>query len=142
MITAKWADLKKIKPHEYALRFFFGGLITAAAGLIAQKYGPADGGLFLAFPAIFPASVTLIVKHERQKKEQVGLDGVNRGRAAASIEAAGTSIGALGLLLFALIVYKFLPTHNAALVLTAAALAWITLSTILWRIRIHGHAKH
>jgi hypothetical protein len=34
-----------------------------AAGLVADIFGPATGGLFLAFPAIFCASVTLI---ERQ----------------------------------------------------------------------------
>ena len=38
--------------------FFFGGLITAVAGVIAQRFGPIIGGLFLAFPAIFPASAT------------------------------------------------------------------------------------
>ena len=137
-IKAKFSELKTIKPHEYAIRFFFGGLITVLAGLIAKKYGPTLGGLFLAFPAIFPASVTLIEKHEKQKKQKAGYDGTRR---AASIEAAGTSIGALGLLLFAFIVYRELPAHNAALVLTAAALAWMLLSAIIWRIRIHGHAK-
>jgi hypothetical protein len=30
--------------------------------------GPRVGGLFLAFPAIFPASATLVEKHEKQKK--------------------------------------------------------------------------
>jgi hypothetical protein len=61
--------------HEYAIRFLFGGLITAIAGIIAKKFGPAIGGLFLAFPAIFPASATLIEKHEKQKKEEKGLRG-------------------------------------------------------------------
>jgi len=46
--------------HEYALRFLAGGVITAVTGIIAKKFGPGVGGLFLAFPAIFPASATLI----------------------------------------------------------------------------------
>jgi hypothetical protein len=29
-------------------------------GLLAKKFGSTVGGLFLAFPAIFPASATLI----------------------------------------------------------------------------------
>ena len=53
---------------EYVVRFLFGGLITVVAGIIAKKYGPGIGGLFLAFPAIFPASATLIEKHEKQKR--------------------------------------------------------------------------
>lgn len=48
--------------YEYAVRFLFGGFITAVAGIIAKEFGPGIGGLFLAFPAIFLASATLIEK--------------------------------------------------------------------------------
>jgi hypothetical protein len=58
--------------YEYAIRFLFGGLITAVAGITAKQFGPIIGGLFLAFPAIFPASATLIEKHEKEKKEREG----------------------------------------------------------------------
>ena len=60
--------LKRTRWYEYGLRFFFGGAITVATGLIAKRYGPVFGGLFLAFPAIFPASATLVEKHETEKK--------------------------------------------------------------------------
>ena len=50
-------------------KVLYWGLITAVAGIIAKQFGPGIGGLFLAFPAIFPASATLIEKHEKQKKE-------------------------------------------------------------------------
>ena len=79
--------LREAKWHEYAIRFFFGGLITVATGLIANKFGPAVGGLFLAFPAIFPATATLIASHEKEKKQCVGLDGTRRGRDAAALES-------------------------------------------------------
>jgi hypothetical protein len=69
------STLGQTKWHDYAVRFFFGGLITAATGIIAKKLGLAIGGLFLAFPAIFPASATLIEKHERKKKQLLGLGG-------------------------------------------------------------------
>ena len=59
------AGLRRTKWHEYAIRFLFGGLITATAGFIAQRWGAGIGGLFLAFPAIFPASATLIEKHKK-----------------------------------------------------------------------------
>jgi Protein of unknown function (DUF3147) len=53
------------------VRFLFGGICTVGAGLIARRYGPGIGGLFLAFPAIFPASATLIQTHEKEKKAQM-----------------------------------------------------------------------
>jgi hypothetical protein len=95
--------------YEYAIRFLFGGLITAVAGIIAKKFGPVIGGLFLAFPAIFPASATLIEKHEKEKKEERGLRGTRRGREAASVDAAGSAMGSVGLLVFASIVWQFAP---------------------------------
>jgi hypothetical protein len=128
-------SLKITKPHEYAVRFFFGGLITAATGLIAKKYGPSIAGLFLAFPAIFPATATLIAKHEKQRKRKAGYDGTRRGRAVASVDAAGTCLGTIALAIFALIVWKVLPGSNPILVLTLACVAWITVSFTLWLVR-------
>jgi hypothetical protein len=132
IVDINFASLKSTKPHEYALRFLFGGILTATAGLIAMRYGPVIGGLFLAFPAIFPASATLIESHEEQRKQRTGYDGTNRGRAAAGLDAAGSFLGALALLLFAFILHRFLPTHDPILTLTAASLAWLALSVILW----------
>jgi uncharacterized protein DUF3147 len=54
--------------YQYLVRFFFGGAVTALAGVIANHFGPAVGGLFLAFPAIFPAAATLIDDLEKEKK--------------------------------------------------------------------------
>ena len=64
--------LKEPKWYEYLIRFLIGGGITALTGIIAKKFGPAVGGLFLAFPAIFPASATLIEKHEGKEAEGLG----------------------------------------------------------------------
>lgn len=134
-IKINFAALKETKPHEYAIRFLFGGLVTIATGLIAQKFGPTIGGLFLAFPAIFPATATLIATHEKEEKRRAGLDGAFRGRDAAAIEARGTALGAIGLLGFAVIVWHALPTHNAPAVLIAAAAAWFAVSVLFWRLR-------
>ena len=133
-ISLDFSSLKGTHPRDYAIRFIFGGLITLLTGLIAQRYGPSIAGLFLAFPAIFPATATLIEKHERQRKQQVGLDGTNRGRAAVAVDAAGTALGTLGLLLFALFLWRFLPTHSATLILTSAALIWITTTIAFWKL--------
>ena len=68
--------LREVHCYEFAVRFALGGAMTVMAGAIATRFGPAVGGLFLAFPAIFPASVTLVEKHVRQQKEDKGLFGV------------------------------------------------------------------
>jgi hypothetical protein len=122
------------KWYEYAIRFLFGGLITAVAGIIAKKYGPGIGGLFLAFPAIFPASATLIEKHEKQKKEKNGLTGTRHGREAASIDAAGSAMGSVGLFVFALLVWQFAPRYSVWTVLTGATLAWLISSVLIWHV--------
>ena len=124
--------LRRTSWSEYGMRFLFGGAITAAAAVIAKKFGPGVGGLFLAFPAIFPASATLIEKHEGQKKERKGLHGTSRGRAAAGIEAAGAAIGGIGLIFFAILVWRLLPSLSTWTVLGIATLAWLAVSVTLW----------
>jgi Protein of unknown function (DUF3147) len=135
IVSAKLGALRGIKVHEFAVRFLFGGLCTVAAGLIAKRFGPSIGGLFLAFPAIFPASASLIEKHEKQHKQRIGRDGTKRGRVAASIDAAGASLGALGLIAFAVVVWRILPQHNSWLVISSASVAWFAVSICGWLLR-------
>jgi hypothetical protein len=129
------AGLKETKWHEYALRFVAGGLTTLVAGMIARKWGPGIGGLFLAFPAIFPAGATLIEKHERQRKQKKGLHGEERGKDAAAIDALGTAFGSVGLIGFAGICWWLIPNHGAPLALGGATFAWLLVSFALWAIR-------
>ena len=138
-IKVDLSTLGQTKWHDYALRFLFGGLITAVAGIIAKKFGPGIGGLFLAFPAIFPASATLIEKHEREKKESVGLDGAARGRSAASLDAAGSSMGSIGLFVFAFVVSQFMLKDSAWIVLGGGTLLWLGASVTVWKIRKARH---
>jgi hypothetical protein len=139
VIKADFSAMKRTKWYEYAIRFVLGGLITEVAGIIAKSYGPVIGGLFLAFPAIFPAAVTLIAKHEREKKSKKGLSGERRGRAAAAVESAGAVMGSVGLAAFACITWLLLPAHNPLLVLAGAMVAWIAASTAIWAIRKYRH---
>ena len=134
-IKVDFSTLGQTKWHDYAVRFLFGGLITALAGIIAKRFGPGIGGLFLAFPAIFPASATLIEKHEKEKKESRGLNGAARGRSAASIDAAGSSMGSIGLFLFAFIVWQFVPKDRAWIVLGGATAVWLGVSVAIWLVR-------
>jgi hypothetical protein len=132
IVTAHFSELARGRWYEYASRFLIGGLVTAGAGMIAKEFGPAVGGLFLALPAIFPASVTLIEKHERQKKEQHGLTGIRRGKEAAAVDAAGAALGSCGLFVFAIVVWKLLPAHAAWFALAAAATSWTVVSVLAW----------
>jgi hypothetical protein len=54
-ISLDLSALGKTKWYEYALRFASGGAIKAAAGLIANKWGPRVGGLFLGVSGDFPS---------------------------------------------------------------------------------------
>ncbi|HEY6413959.1 MAG TPA: DUF3147 family protein [Edaphobacter sp.] len=135
MIEMKFSSLKETRPHEYAVRFLFGGTCTVLAGLIARRFGPGVGGLFLAFPAIFPAGASLIEEHEKRRKAELGFDGATRGRLAAGIDAAGASLGCIGLIAFAWILWIGLPTHNAYGVILAASLLWLLISVLLWTVR-------
>jgi hypothetical protein len=79
-VSFKLGALAKTKWYEYLVRFAFGGAITVAAGIMAKHFGPVFGGIFLAFPAIFPASATLVAKHEAHKKKKAGIASSSRDR--------------------------------------------------------------
>ena len=134
-IEANFSVLKDAKVHEHVMRFVLGGLVTVAAGLIAKRWGPVIGGLFLAFPAIFPAGATLIEEHEVQKKKEIGRDGRLRGREAAALDSFGAALGAIGLAAFALVLWGFLPSHSSWESLGLAAVAWMVVAGSLWMLR-------
>ena len=134
-VSADFSALKKTKWHEYAVRFLLGGSVTVVAGVLAKYYGPVFGGLFLAFPAIFPASATLVDKHEREKKRRAGIKQTTRGRQVAGVDAAGAALGSLGLATFAYVVWKLLPVWNVAGVFIVAVSAWFCVSATLWWLR-------
>jgi hypothetical protein len=129
--------LKETRWYEFAIRFILGGVITVLAGLIAKKFGPVIGGLFLAFPAIFPASATLVEDHEEKKKQEKGMHGAERGRDAAALDAAGAAMGSVGLMLFALVVWQMLEDHSAWLTLSMALVIWFVSSCAVWFVREH-----
>jgi len=132
-----FSALRKTRWYEYAVRFLFGGAITAATGLVAKQFGPVVGGLFLAFPAIFPASVTLVAKHEQEKKQKAGMDGTARAKKVAALDARGAAIGTFGLGFFAILVWKLLLVWNSLAVLSLAILAWLLVSILIWKAERH-----
>jgi hypothetical protein len=141
-VTFNLSALSQTKTYEYAIRFLFGGAITTLAGILAKQFGPVIGGLFLAFPAIFPASATLLEKHQREKKKKAGIAETIRGRQAAALDAYGAALGCVGLACFAVIVWRLLKFHGSIIILCTALVGWTITSLALWRIGksrlVHG----
>ncbi|MDB4942050.1 MAG: hypothetical protein JWP97_1584 [Labilithrix sp.] len=117
MPKVKLWGLTKSKWWEHLLRFVFGGLVTVGAGLVAQKWGPHVGGLFLAFPSILPASLTLVKRHD--------------GRSQAVHDARGARIGAAAMAVFALTVVA-LVGRSGGLALAIAGVVWLAASVLGW----------
>src|SRR5205807_1721182 len=86
LVGAQPGKLGKMRPQELALRFAFGASISVVAGLVSLAWGRRAGGMFLAFPAILPATLTLIEKKE--------------GTDDARHDVAGAFLGAFGLVAF------------------------------------------
>lgn len=130
-IRFHFSSLETTSWREHVVRFAIGGAITAIAGMLAKEYGPSFGGLFLAFPAIFPCSATMLEKHERQEKQEKGFNPGRRGRDAAALDARGAALGSIGLIVFAWFVWKVLPNHSAWIIVIAGVL-WFLTSFFLW----------
>ena len=108
-----WAKLNKASPPELLIRFVFGGGIALVAAICGSVFGPRFGGLFLAFPAVLPATLTLIEKKE--------------GTTKAWADASGGVLGAIGLAAFAFTALQLLRS-NPLVALALALLAWLLVS--------------
>jgi len=139
LVGVSLSSLKEGRWYEHVVRFALGGAATVATGLIARGFGPALGGLFLALPAIFCASATLISSHEIRRKREAGVVGVRRGQQAAALDAAGAALGSLGMLAFA-VCFLLLVRHSVALAFVTASGAWLAVSVCAWWTRQHCRA--
>ncbi len=115
------SKVKQTKPRAYIVRFVFGGLITALSGYLTTKFGVAVGGLFLGFPAILPASLTLVKKHE--------------GEEAAGDDALGAVAGSIGLVAFGVIMCgSRAPSRRGSFSSSRRSCGWAYLSPFgCWR---------
>ena len=131
IIRLKLSSLKQSRWYEHTIRFVLSVLATIAASAITKLAGPSWGGLFLAFPAIFCASSTLIEKHERRRKEAKQLRGARRGEEAAALDAFGAALGSTGMAAFALTVWHVVTTPSFV-TLGLAMLAWNIVAITAW----------
>jgi hypothetical protein len=117
-VGVDFKNLVQTTPSEWATRFALGAAIALIAGVITIKFGPRAGGLFLAFPAILPATLTLIEKKE--------------GKVKAVADASGGILGAGGLACFALSAHFLLKAVPAPVALLLALVVWIVVSVGLY----------
>lgn len=133
-IRFKLSSLRETSWREFLVRFALGGAMTVVAGLLAARFGPILGGLFLAFPAIFPASATLVEKHARERNEKAGVAESSRGKEEAALDAVGAGLGSFGLAAFAAVVWFAIERIGAWALLPATA-AWVAVAATAWQLQ-------
>lgn len=134
IIRLSLSSLQATRWHEYAVRFVLGGAVTVLTGIISARFGTAVGGLFLALPAVFCASATLVERHERRAKQRKGLRGERRGQQAAALDAAGAGLGSAGLVAFAGLFSVIVPATVLGAFIVAL-IAWVSVATSMWWLR-------
>ncbi|WP_441234417.1 hypothetical protein [Bradyrhizobium sp. 930_D9_N1_4] len=144
LVKLSSSTFKQTRWYEYGVRFLLGGFATVFAGIVGARFGVSTGGLFLALPAIFCASATLIESHERRTKEKAGLNGRRRGQQAAALDAVGAGLGSIGLAAFAATFYVMISTSVVG-AFAIAILAWAIVAVSAWwlrrKLRITSHRK-
>jgi uncharacterized membrane protein (GlpM family) len=113
-VRAQLDRLRRIRPRDMVVRFAFGAVVSAAAGVITVTAGPRTGGVLMAFPAILLASLTLVAKEE--------------GLRSARDDVRGAVFGAVGFIAFAVVCATLLGRLDGALVLVVATAAWALVS--------------
>ena len=123
--------LRDVGLKELGVRFLFGCAISLVAGLISMRFGARVGGLFLAFPAILPASLTLIEN--------------KRGNHQAMVDAIGAILGGVALGAFAALAALLLRHFPAGLALALATAAWLLVAVGLYLVAaavLRSHGRH
>lgn len=118
--TTVGIDLGKLefRLSEVAVRFAFGFGIAVIAGALGMIVGQRFGGLFLAFPAILPATLTLIEKKEDTTK--------------AYLDMSGGVTGAVAMAVFAATAWVLVGRMAAPLALLIALAVWLLVAILLY----------
>lgn len=106
--------LREIPLPALVVRFAFGATISVVAGLIGVLAGKAAGGVMLAAPAVLPATLTIIERHE--------------GRGPAVTEVEGAVPGAIALIGFAGVAAASAARIPLGAALLAALATWVAVA--------------
>ena len=109
-IAIEPSRLRDLDVRALAVRFAFGFVISVTVGAIGLLAGDRVAGLFLAFPAILPASLTLIADKDGEDK--------------AKVDAAGACFGSAGLVAYGAASWILLPRMDPVPVQLVALVAW------------------
>jgi hypothetical protein len=129
LVAFDFAEFRKIRWQDVLIRFLFGLTISVVAGVVGVTCGVRVGGILLAFPAILPATLTLIAKEEGEERSFHDLQ--------------GTVCGACGLVGFGVVAALTIGRVNVFLALALAFLAWSAIAGALYLVwatwlRRHG----
>lgn len=119
--------LREPPARDWVIRFAFGAGVSALAAVVTEVWGPTVGGLFLAFPAILLASLTLVAKQE----------GAHRARE----DARGAALGAAGLIGFGIVVWATTPQWPVWVTLLAASAMWVVVSGLAYTVVTLRHGR-
>ncbi|GGK97223.1 hypothetical protein Sme01_35660 [Sphaerisporangium melleum] len=120
-IRIRPGKIREVSPVGLALRFAFGLAVSVVAGLVGTVWGEQAGGVFLAFPAVMAATLTLIEDEERSRVPVVQ-------------DARGAVLGAVGMIAFAACVWLLVLLIPAPLAMVVATVVWGAVSIALYLI--------
>jgi hypothetical protein len=112
------AKIRQVRPRDYAIRFALGAVISVGAAILGKVIGHRFAGAFLAFPAILPASLTLIQEEE--------------GTRRADRNAIGAILGGAGMVVFAIVGEAAFGRLEPFLALFLATVGWTAASFALY----------
>jgi hypothetical protein len=119
--------VREADASDVAIRLAFGAAISVVAAIVTNVFGAAAGGMFLAFPAILPATLTLLEKEE--------------GTEDAVHDQRGAVLGALGMIAFGFTAALSFDRLPIPAVVALASVAWAVvavgayLAVTAWRRR-------
>jgi uncharacterized membrane protein (GlpM family) len=116
------------KPNEMLRRAAFGAGVSVVAAIVGAVFGSRVGGLFLACPAILPATLTLIEKKD--------------GKREAEEDEHGSIAGAIGLVAFAAAGVLLIDPFGVAVAMVGATIAWGAASIAAYAVHLAVHERN
>lgn len=114
--------VRQVRLKHILYRFLSGAVTSIGAGVVTIAFGPRAGGIFLAFPAILAASLSLIAQEE--------------DRAQAREDSRGAVLGAAAMAAFAAVAFVALGGVSGAPALVLASATWLVIAlggyVLLW----------
>jgi MFS family permease len=117
-IALQPGKLREVNWGEVGVRFAFGAAVSLVAGVAGVLVGAGAGGLWLAFPAILPAGLTLVERKENRRQ--------------AERDVRGAILGAVGMVAFAVAVYIGVPLVGGLVAVLVALVVWLVVTLGLY----------